>query len=199
MAGPVECGHVVPLVAAAGDIGRVPAVAGDGVPGRLPVEDADRAGAAGGVLHGGEVRGLARPGQRVARAAGAGRVRGAVGVGRGERVGGLGEDDILAVAGLHVRNDAGQVRQRAVPEAVVRQAGDVPADTLRLDPVVEPAGVRVAVGVRGMDDDLRAAVARLCRVVAGLEQQAEVGEVVVDHFAVVPQHADVDLVADLHT
>ena len=30
----------------------IPAVAGDGVPGRLPVEDADRAGVARGVLHG---------------------------------------------------------------------------------------------------------------------------------------------------
>src|SRR3954453_22900467 len=59
--GPVEHGHVVPAVARAGDVGRVPAVAGHRRPSRLPVEDTDRATRLGGVLHGGEGRALARP------------------------------------------------------------------------------------------------------------------------------------------
>src|SRR3954466_8160094 len=156
MAGPVEGGLVVPAVAASVDVGRVPAIAGHGVPGGLPVEDPDRAGVAGGVLHGGEVGRLSGRCRRVsgARLGGGDHVGGAVGVGRGERVRGLGEDHVLAVAGPHVGYHAGHVAQRAVPVAVVRQAGDVPLDTLGTDPVVEPAGVRVAVRVRGVDDHL---------------------------------------------
>ena len=41
VAGPIEGCHVIPLIAGAINIGGVPAVAGDGDPGRFPIEHAN--------------------------------------------------------------------------------------------------------------------------------------------------------------
>ena len=85
-----------------------------------------------------------------------------------------------------------------MPVAIVRQAGDIPLHALRPDAIIKPARMRVAIGIGSMNNHQSAAVAGFGSVVAGFQEQAEVGKVVVYHLARGPEHANVDFIANLH-
>ncbi len=78
----------------------------------------------------------------------------------------------------------------------MRHADDVPLAACRAQVVEEPAEVGVVVAIGQMHDDLGVGIHRLGGVVSAVDELAQGGEV--GRLALVPQHAAIDLVADLH-
>jgi hypothetical protein len=153
-----------------------------------------------------------RPGRRGGReAAAVGKLAGRtdevaelVAVAEGPRIGGLGQDQVPAVAGREVVEVGPERGQRTVPERVVRQADHVELDALGEDVVIEVPGVAIRSAAVDVDHHRQRVAGRVALAGpgdAGLEQHGELRPVLAIgpvHLTEREQHPVGDLVADLH-
>ena len=103
------------------------------------------------------------------------------------------------IGGNHVVGGGEQLRVQRRPVAaggIMRHADDIPFPPGRFQVAEKPGEIRGVIAVGQMNDDLRAGINRLDGVVAGVDQAGERGKSI-GSITDRPQHATVDLVADL--